>query len=372
MRQLKNVGYGKARMEEEIQKSAVELIDYLNDHCNDALWPGENFLSQSVLNILWIFCSGRRLARNDETLVKLISLLHKRSKVFDMAGGILSQIPLLRFIAPEYSGYSLIKNLNEEFYSFFMDVINDHVNLFEESKSNDDLIYAFLSEMKKRENEKHSSFHLKQLVMVILDIFIAGSQTTSTTIDLALMMMILRPDLKDKCIQEISSQENSTCFPCYAEKTKFPFIQSFLLEVQRFFHIVPVSGPRRVLKSCELAGYRIPENATVLIGLQSVHMDEEYWKNPKDFIPERFLNEDSSTCVKSERFLGFGAGRRKCLGDQLAKSCIFTFFVNILKHFDLQPDLAHPPSLELQPGITLSPKKYKIRFIKRFRKSDKK
>lgn len=351
-------------MEEEIQKSVEELVTYISKQNGESLWPGENFLSQSILNVLWIFCSGRRLARNDATILRLIELLYKRSKLFDMAGGILSQFPLLRFIAPEWSGYTLIKNLNQEFYNFFMEIINEHIDSFDKSQTNEDLIYSFINEMRLRENEKSSSFHLKQLTMVILDIFIAGSQTTSTTIDLALMMMILRPDLKDKCFDEIMSQ-HSDAFPCYADKLKFPYIQAFLMEVQRFFHIVPVSGPRRVLRSCELAGYNIPENTTVLIGLQSVHMDEVYWKNPREFNPERFLDDTSSVCIKSERFLGFGAGKRKCLGDQLAKSCIFTFFTNILKHFDLQPDSEFPASIDLQPGITLSPKKYKIRFIER-------
>lgn len=349
-------------MEIQIQNSVSELLEYLNDQKGRSLWPGENFLSQSILNVLWTFCSGKRLARNDERILRLIDLLYKRSKLFDMAGGILSQFPMLRFFAPEFSGYSLIKNLNQEFYSFFMEIINEHIETFDEKKANDDLIYSFLHEMKLRKNEKPSSFHLKQLIMVILDIFIAGSQTTSTTIDLALMMMTLRPDLKEKCLNEISMQ--SSDLPCYSEKSNFPYVQAFLLEVQRFFHIVPVSGPRRVLKPCELAGYQIPRNTTVLIGLQSVHMDEEYWKNPGDFCPERFLDA-ASNCVNSERILSFGAGRRKCLGDQLAKSCIFSIFVNILKHFELEPDPQFPASPELQPGITLSPKKYKIKFKKR-------
>lgn len=367
VRQLKNIGYGKSRMEKEIQNSVSELLEYLESQKSNSLWPGENFLSQSILSVLWTFCSGKRMARNDERILKLIDLLYKRSKLFDMAGGILSQFPILRFIAPEFSGYSLIQNLNQQFYDFFMEIINEHIDTFDEKKSNDDLIYSFLNEMKLRKSEKPSSFHLKQLIMVILDIFIAGSQTTSTTIDLALMMMTLRPDLKKKCLNEISNNASEDELDCYSEKLKFPYIRAFLLEVQRYFHIVPVSGPRRVLKQCELAGYQIPLNTTVLIGLQSVHMDKNYWRNPEEFCPERFLDESTTNySIKNfERILTFGGGRRKCLGDQLAKSCIFSFFVNILKHFELEPDLKFPASLELQPGITLSPQQYKIKFMKR-------
>lgn len=351
-------------MEEEIQKSTEELIEFLIDQNENSLWPGENFLSQSVLNILWIFCTGKRLVRNDETILRLIDLLFQRSKIFDMAGGLLSQLPILRFIAPDYSGYNLINKLNQEFHDFFMEVINEHIERYDESKSNDDLIYAFLDEMKKREHDQSSSFHLKQLIVIMLDVFIAGSQATSTTIDLALMMLSLRPDFKQKCLNDIQSQDPDI-FPCYADKHKFPYILAFILEVQRFFHFTPIGGPRRAMKSCELAGYHIPKNTTVLIGTHTVDMNEKYWKNPQEFCPERFLNEDESECIHSERLLVFGAGRRKCLGDKLAISCIFTFFINILKHFDIEPDHEYPASIKLQPGIMLSPRKYKIRFIKR-------
>lgn len=364
MRQLKNIGYGKSKMEFEIQNALFELCDEIERMEGKSFWPGEDLLAQSVINILWTFTTGMKISRNDPRLLKFLNLLHKRSKLFDMSGGTLSQFPILRFLAPEKSGYTLIKNLNQEFYNFFMEIVNEHIETFSEDKSSDDLIYAFLSEMQLREKDQSSTFQLRQLVMIILDIFIAGSQTTSTTIDLALMMMIVRPDIKQKCVEEISANLKNGEDLNYANRFKFNYIQAFLLEVQRFFHIIPITGPRRVLKTCNLGGYEIPRNTTVLIGLKSVHMDEEFWKEPEVFKVERFLDENSNF-IKSERVLSFGAGRRKCLGDQLAKACIFTFFVGIVQAFELKSDSKFPPSLDLLPGITLSPKKYKIIFSKR-------
>lgn len=93
-------------------------------------------------------------------------------------------------------------------------------------------------------------------------------------------------------------------------------------------------------------------------------MDTEFWKDPEIFNPERFLDENMK--VKNvERLIPFGAGRRKCLGDQLAKACIFTFYVGILQKFNLKASAEHLPSLDLLPGITLSPRPYKVSFEKR-------
>ena len=176
-----------------------------------------------------------------------------------------------------------------------MEIIKEHLHemsleTFDEEKASDDLIFAFLKELNSQSADKNSTFTLTQLVMVILDIFIAGAQTTSTTIDLALMITLMRPDLQEKLSAEIFKVIGHDGSPNYAERGKTPFVEATLLEVQRFFHIVPLSGPRRVLKTCELAGYTIPKNTTVLIDLRSVHMDKEFWKDPEVFRPERFLN----------------------------------------------------------------------------------
>ena len=271
---------------------------------------------------------------------------------------------MFRFVAPEKSGYSLIKSLNSEFHAFFIEIINEHLETYSIEKAGEDLIYAYIKEMKAQDSKSPTTFTLNQLVMVILDIFIAGSQTTSITIDLALMITLNRPDLQEKCYQEIYEILGANNSPSYEDRAKMPFVQAMLLEVQRFFHIVPVSGPRRVLKTCELSGYTIPKNTTVLISLRSVHMDTEFWKDPEIFRPERFLDENMQL-KSNERLLPFGAGRRKCLGDQLAKACIFTFYVGILQAFHLKIYEKEKPSMNLLPGITLSPQPYKIIFEKR-------
>jgi cytochrome P450 len=362
VRQLKNVGYGKTKMDSQIQDELKELTSVI-ESSKEPIWPAD-ILPASVINVLWTFVTGSRIKRNDSRLARFLDLLHKRSKAFDMAGGTLSQMPWIRFIAPEKSGYNLITSLNKEFSKFFMEIINEHHENYSELKAEEDLIYAFIKEMKNQENNPKSTFSNIQLAMIILDIFIAGSQTTSITLDLALMMMLVRPDIQEKCHKEIDESEFGTKEITYHDRYKFPFIEAFLLEVQRFFHIVPIAGPRRTMKDTTLAKYDIPYNTTILFGLRSVHMDKDYWKNPEDFVPERFLDENMNI-INTERLIPFGLGRRRCLGDALARACIFTFFVGVLRKFNLKECPYEKPSLNLLPGITLSPKKYKIIFEKR-------
>lgn len=72
-------------------------------------------LAPSVLNVLWAITAGIRFSRFDEQFIHLLDLMASRGRAFDMAGGILSQMPWIRYFAPNMSGYNTVCNLNQEF-----------------------------------------------------------------------------------------------------------------------------------------------------------------------------------------------------------------------------------------------------------------
>lgn len=194
--------------------------------------------------------------------------------------------------------------------------------------------------------------------MIILDIFIAGGTTTSTALDLAFMTLLIRPDMKEKIVNEISSFAN----PTTKNRPDLRFTDAYLTEIQRFYSYAPITGPRRVLKTTTLGDYVLPKNTTVLIGIESVHHEKSFWQDPEVFRPERFIENPSLT----DRIMPFGQGHRRCLGEALARSCIFTFFVGVLRQFDVQlPENAKLPDGNLLPGITLSAKPYQVLFKRR-------
>lgn len=108
----------------------------------------EKLFAPAVLNVLWSITFGAKKDRTDRQLDKLLKLFDMRIKAFDISGGVLSQYPWLRFIAPEKVGYNLIVNLNEEVKAFFMEIIKQHYESWTEIR-NDDFIYSFITEMKQ-------------------------------------------------------------------------------------------------------------------------------------------------------------------------------------------------------------------------------
>lgn len=124
-----------------------------------------------------------------------------------------------------------------------------------------------------------------------------------------------------------------------------------------------------------------------MISLYSIHKDPEYWEDPEVFRPERFLDADGKLLYK-DRLLPFGlgtffefliskfsncliggnffAGRRRCLGEILARQCLFLFFIGILRQYSVvKAEDAQLPSGIPLPGITLTPERYFAKFVRR-------
>ncbi|KAH8371150.1 hypothetical protein KR093_006326 [Drosophila rubida] len=371
MKQMRHVGYGRSQMEQQIEHEAAELLQQLQATQAAPIEP-VNWLAQSVLNVLWCLIAGERIASaEDSTLRRLLDLMNRRSRLFDICGGLLAQFPWLRHVAPNRTGYNLIRQLNAELHGFFLVTINEHRRRMlqcaerGEPLPESDLIYAYLQEMQQPKQDTNS-FNETQLVMTILDFFIAGSQTTSNTINLALMVLAMRPDVQQQLHAEVAANMSGTtdAFPHLSRREAFHYMDAFIMEVQRFFHITPITGPRRALWNTKLGDYDIPKNTTILISLRSVHLDEQHWQQPHEFKPERFI-DGAGKCSKDEYFMPFGLGRRRCLGDALARACIFSFLVRIVQHFRIVLPAGETPSFVLQPGITLTPKPYKVQFVKR-------
>lgn len=360
VRHLRSVGFGKSPMEKMIQEELQEMKTTISEmNCMETI---NRLISPSVLSVLWGLVAGSRISRNDPQLIRLLDLFYRRSRAFDMSGGILSQFPYLRFIAPEFSGYNIIKDINAELKNFFMKIINEHHLTWTEGKD-DDVIYSFISEIKT--GEESTIFTDDNLMMVCLDVFLAGAETTGNTLDFAFLLMVLYPEVQKKVQEELDNNFQQNEEVLYSQRHRVPYVEAVLCECERFCHVVPIAGPRRVLKETILNGYIIPKDTTVLISLHSVFKDKSIWGDPDVFRPERFLDENGNLVIH-EKLFPFGLGRRRCLGETLARSCIFAFFVGILKEFSVVKDKNYAtPELKPLPGITLCPKKYSVQLIKR-------
>ena len=104
----------------------------------------------------------------------------------------------------------------------------------------------------------------------------------------------------------------------------------------------------------------------VFPNLYSMTQDPELWGNDvKEFKPERFL-EGNNTFRNQWWNFTFGTGRRKCLGESVARTENFLFFANLLKNFKLEiPEGENLPTTEPLDGLTIGPQHLNIKFTPR-------
>lgn len=143
MKHLKNLGLGKEVMSKLITKELSNLLKILPN--NNA--PLKNLLAPFVINIIWNLVSGSTFAVGDPRIEKLMKILADRSKVFDLAGGVLNVFPWLRYIIPKKIGFDILCKLNKELYLMFMETISEHYKLHNE-EYDEDFIDVYISEMK--------------------------------------------------------------------------------------------------------------------------------------------------------------------------------------------------------------------------------
>lgn len=327
VKHMKFLGFGGSTMNLYIKNEAEVLVTSIKN-CEGQL---SLFLAPSVLNVLWKIVAGSEL-KHDAKVDKLLKLFHKRSKSFDMAGGLLNLMPWLRFILPEYTGYNLIVRINKELHEMMNEIISDHYLKWYKGR-NDDFIYSFMSEA--HDNKDDSKFLTDDnLSMVCLDLFIGGSQTTSTSLEYAFLTMLHFPQIQEKVHEILDAVFPKGSSVAYSDRIKVPYIEAVLYETQRYHNIVPIIGPRRALKDVIVDGYMIKKDTTVLINTHTVLKNDEYWNDPEKFCPERFLDEDGNL-KHIEHLITFGLGKRRCPNEILARTCIFVFFCEIMRNYKI-------------------------------------
>ncbi|XP_020240964.1 cytochrome P450 89A2-like, partial [Asparagus officinalis] len=98
--------------------------------------------------------------------------------------------------------------------------------------------------------------------------------------------------------------------------------------------------PHAMSEEVEFEGYTIPKNATVNFMVAEMQLDEKVWKDPMEFRPERFIDDDGGlervdiTGSKEIKMMPFGVGRRICPGLQLAMLHLEYFVANLVMEFE--------------------------------------
>uniref|UniRef100_H2Z9F6 Uncharacterized protein n=1 Tax=Ciona savignyi TaxID=51511 RepID=H2Z9F6_CIOSA len=174
-----------------------------------------------------------------------------------------------------------------------------------------------------------------QLLQYVRDLFVAGTETTTSTVRWSLLCLIHNPETQEKLRKEIF-EVLGTQFS-FENKSKMPYTSAFIQEIYRYRTLVPLSVTHMTNEDAHISGYTIPKGTTIAPNLWAVHNDPEEWDEPNKFKPERHLDAGGNF-VQLKHVIPFSVGPRHCLGEQLARMEVFIFLVSLVQKFEFLPD----------------------------------
>ncbi|KAF4523114.1 hypothetical protein B566_EDAN003128 [Ephemera danica] len=371
LRHLRDFGFGRRSMVILIHEEARALINTINAAISD---PDNDFdllplLPLLSINVLWTIMAGKRHDLDDSEFQKLTrSVLN-----FFRDGNPINPVrisPFLQKIPIINAAYKRQLACMKEIKEYIQKTIDEHVLTYDENYMRD-FMDVFIREMREKPD---STFTGEQLCAVCIDLFNAGTETSSSTLAYALRYLVQFPRVQDKLRHELHNVIGTERLPDMDDLSKLHYSQAVIAETLRHSGLAPGTVPHAVRKDTELMGYTIPKDTLVMVNLWSVHMDPKIWGDPENFRPERFIAQDG-TFKKDEHLMLFGygmdfstrfkldlnmsTGPRMCLGEPLAWKSALLFLTSLVQHFRFEPR-GPPPSNEQLSGFTTSPAPYRM------------
>ncbi|KAM5148450.1 cytochrome P450 2D15-like [Mantella aurantiaca] len=328
---LRNFGMGKKSLEERVAEEAQCLCTAFKSYKGHQFDP-HYLIDNAVSNVICSISFGDRFDYDDAKFQKLLHLLN--AALVSGSGflaQVLNEIPWLMNI-PWLTDYVL--QPDRDAMDFLQEIILEHKKSWNPNDIRD-FIDAYILELEKAKGENESSFTERNLLYSTYDLFVAGTGTTSTTLRWALLYMLLYPDIQQKVHEEIDQVIGRERKPTMADLLELPYTNAVIHETQRCSDIIPLALPHMTYRDMEIRGYFIPKGTTIFTNISSVLKDEQVWEKPYQFYPKHFLDENGKF-VTQEAFIPFSAGKRACLGEQLARMELFLFFTTFLQHFTFE------------------------------------
>ncbi|CAA3024039.1 premnaspirodiene oxygenase-like [Olea europaea subsp. europaea] len=235
------------------------------------------------------------------------------------------------------------------------EIIDEHkANLVRMKKDNEVLDQA---ESIRRGNGELGN---EDLVDVFLrDIFSAGTNPPSSTIDWAMVELIRNPRVMAKAQAEVREIFEGLEIIDDTDLQRLKYLKMVMKENLRMHTLVPLV-PRASRKDSEINGYFIPANAKVLVNAWEMCRDPKYWTNPESFKPERFENNGMDFTGNGHfEYTPFGSGSRMCPGTTFAIAGVELILAQLLYNFNWKlPEGINADNLDKteKSGITASRK----------------
>ncbi|KAK6247662.1 hypothetical protein QUC31_019227 [Theobroma cacao] len=210
-----------------------------------------------------------------------------------------------------------MKKLHKRWDVLLTKMMKEHAATAHERKSKPDFLDIIMDNRENSEGEKLSLTNVKAL---LLNLFTAGTDTSSSIIEWALAEIMKNPTILNKAHDEMDKVIGRNRRLQESDIPRLAYFQAICKETFRKHPSTPLNLPRVSSQACEINGYYIPRNSRLSVNIWAIGRDPDVWDNPLDFNPERFMSgKNAKIDPRGNDFelIPFGAGRRICAGTRM-------------------------------------------------------
>ncbi|XP_053778777.1 cytochrome P450 2C18-like [Desmodus rotundus] len=358
---LRNLGMGKRSIENRVQEEALCLVEELRK-TNASPCDPTFILGCAPCNVICSIIFQNRFDYKDHNFLNIMEMFDENIRILSSPWiQLCNNFPVLLDYFPG-SHNKIFKNI-ANLRSYIMEKIREHQVCLDINNPQNFIDY-FLIKMEQEKHNPQSLFTLENLTITVSDLFGAGTETTSTTLRYALLLLLKHPEVSAKVQEEIDRVVGRDRSPCMRDRSSMPYMDALVHETQRYIDLLPTSLPHAVTCDIKFRDYLIPKDTTIVTSLTSVMRDAKQFPNPETFDPGHFLDEKGNF-KKSDYFMPFSAGKRMCAGEGLARMELFLFLTAILQKFTLKP-VVNPKDIDITPvvnGLASVPPPYQLCFV---------
>nr|XP_043615055.1 cytochrome P450 81Q32-like [Erigeron canadensis] len=305
------------------------MVQGIVSECSSSHVDLKSVFNDYTTNIMMMMISGKRFTGVDIELGKRFQEIVKETFLLGKSSNLGDHLPFLRWFGLTKDFEKRMVSCVAKRDSFFHDLI-DQVR--EGKGVLIDKNITMIGVMLKLQ-EKDPQYYTDDLISaVLLNIIAAGIETSASTMEWALALMLNNPHVLKKAQNEIDNIVGTDRLVEESDLSKLPYLGCIMNETMRLYPTVPTLLPHENSEECEVKGYHIPKGTMLIVDQWAVHHDPKWWSDPESFKPERFEGPESIT--PKLKFMPFGFGNRMCPGSGLAPPMIGLALGLVIQCFD--------------------------------------
>ncbi|KAL0349927.1 UNVERIFIED_CONTAM: cytochrome [Sesamum radiatum] len=229
-----------------------------------------------------------------------------------------------------------MKELSKTFDGFLERIIDDHIENKQEKKHAQDFVDTMMTIMES--GEAGFEFDRRHVKAVLLDMLIAGMDTSSAVVEWTLSELIRHPKAMKKLQQELEQVVGMDQIVEESHLDRLEYLDMVVKETFRLHPAVPILI-HQSLEDCIVDQFHVPKGSRLIVNVWSIGKDPNVWREPQKFLPERFIGSNIDLRGQDFQLIPFGSGRRGCPGLQLGLTVVRLVVAQLVHCFDWElPD----------------------------------